>query len=71
MVSTEGREVLQLTPIEEYNPEEGKVTMCDSLVDAAQVIPVMLANQTSKTIKKRRKRGRCKKDSEQTQEKKN
>lgn len=47
--------VFQLIPIEEDNPEENKVTLCETVVKAAEVVTIMLINQAHKTIKIRKR----------------
>lgn len=51
MVSREevGESVFQLTPVEKYRHEEGEAAFCETLVNSAVVIPIMLANQENKT----------------------
>lgn len=41
-------------PIGDDSPEENEVTLCEMVVEAAEVVPVMLANQAHKAVKRRR-----------------
>lgn len=45
------KEVLQLVPIEEDSPEENEVVLCETVVKAAEIETMMLANQVHKIIK--------------------
>lgn len=55
------KEILQLVPVEEKDSEENEVTLHDTVVDAAEILLIMLVNQASKMmrIKKREEVGRA------------
>lgn len=37
--------------VEEYSPEKDEVTFCETVVEAAEIMPIMLANQVIKIRK--------------------
>lgn len=43
--------VIQLIPVEEYSHEKDKVALCETVVHVAEVVPIILANQTNETMK--------------------
>lgn len=51
-----GKGVFQLILVEEYSPEKDEVTFCEALVEAAEIVPIMLANQAIKRKERRRVR---------------
>lgn len=42
-----------------YSPEKGEVALCEFALDAPDVVPIMLANQTNKTMKKGEEAGKA------------
>lgn len=44
------KEVLQ----EEESPEESEIVLCETVVEAAEIMPIQLVNQSSKTVKVKR-----------------
>lgn len=45
------RGIIQLVPLEEGRPEENEVVMCKTVVNAAEIVPMMLVNEASRTVK--------------------
>lgn len=45
------KEILQLVPVEEKGSEENEVTLHETVVDAAEILPIMLVNQASKMVR--------------------
>lgn len=43
------KEDLQLVPIEGVDPEENEVALCEMVVEAAEIVTIMLVRQASKT----------------------
>lgn len=41
--------VFQIVPVNRYSPEEDEVALCETVVGAAEVVPIMLANQAKKS----------------------
>ena len=59
MVSCEGRiinaklegEIHRVAPIKEYNDSKEGITLCESVVQGKEIIPVLIANTSSKTVR--------------------
>lgn len=45
------RGIIQLVPLEEGRPEENEVVMCKTVVNAAEIVPMILVNEASRTVK--------------------
>lgn len=45
---------LQLVPVEGKGPEENEITLCEAVVEAAELVPITIVNQAHKTIKVKR-----------------
>lgn len=48
-----------MVPVEEDDSEENDTILCEVVVEAAEIVPIMSMNQASKTVEeKKRRRGR-------------
>lgn len=43
--------VFQITPVEKYSPEEEELALCQTVLEGAENLPIMLTNQANKTVK--------------------